>query len=79
MSAGARIIQEGGTLILACECREGVPANSPLDKLLRSAGTRRRFQRCWPRRDLSARTMAGPNPALIQRKARVLVLQLAAR
>lgn len=37
MSAGARIIQEGGTLILACECREGVPARSPLDQLLRSA------------------------------------------
>ena len=37
MSAGARIIEQGGTLILACECREGVPANSPLDKLLRSA------------------------------------------
>jgi lactate racemase len=39
MSAGARIIQERGTLILACECREGVPANSPLDQLLRSASS----------------------------------------
>jgi lactate racemase len=39
MSAGARIIQEGGTLILACECREGLPANSPLDQLLRSASS----------------------------------------
>src|SRR6185503_3607146 len=37
MSAGARVIKEGGTLILACECREGVPAKSPLDQLLRSA------------------------------------------
>lgn len=37
MSAGARIVEQGGLLILACECREGVPANSPLDKLLRSA------------------------------------------
>jgi lactate racemase len=37
MSAGARIIQERGTLILACECREGVPDGSPMDKLLRSA------------------------------------------
>jgi nickel-dependent lactate racemase len=36
-SAAARIVQECGTIILACECREGVPANSPLDKLLRSA------------------------------------------
>jgi lactate racemase len=37
MSAGARVIKPGGTLILACECREGVPGNSPLDHLLRSA------------------------------------------
>ncbi len=36
MSAGARIITESGTLILAAECREGVPAGSPLDHLLRS-------------------------------------------
>src|SRR2546425_2513121 len=39
MSAAARIIQERGTIILACECREGVPADSPLDKLLRSASS----------------------------------------
>ena len=39
MSAGARILKQGGTLILAAECREGVPANSPLDKLLRSAAS----------------------------------------
>jgi nickel-dependent lactate racemase len=39
MSAGARIIKPGGTLILAAECREGVPAGSPLDKLLRGAGS----------------------------------------
>jgi nickel-dependent lactate racemase len=37
MSAAARIVQPGGTVILACECREGVPDGSPLDKLLRSA------------------------------------------
>src|ERR1043166_5768662 len=37
MSAGARIITDGGTLILACECREGVPEKSPLDHLLREA------------------------------------------
>src|SRR5205823_13654031 len=39
MSAAARIVQERGTIILACECREGVPADSPLDKLLRSASS----------------------------------------
>jgi lactate racemase len=37
MSAGARILEKGGLLILACECREGIPAGSPLDKLLLSA------------------------------------------
>ncbi len=37
MSAGARVLKEGGTLILAAECREGVPGGSPLDELLRSA------------------------------------------
>jgi nickel-dependent lactate racemase len=37
MSAGARILKPGGTLILAAECREGVPAGSPHEKLLREA------------------------------------------
>ncbi|HIA03995.1 MAG TPA: hypothetical protein EYN66_19205 [Myxococcales bacterium] len=32
-----RILKEGGTLILAAECREGVPSGSELDKLLRHA------------------------------------------
>lgn len=39
MSAGARILRQGGLLILAAECREGVPAHSPLDQLLREAGS----------------------------------------
>jgi nickel-dependent lactate racemase len=37
MSAGARVLKPGGTLILACECRDGVPANSSFDQILRSA------------------------------------------
>jgi nickel-dependent lactate racemase len=37
MSAGARILKPGGLLLLACECREGIPVGSPLEKLLRSA------------------------------------------
>ena len=36
LSAGARIVKPGGTLIIATECREGVPAGSPCDVLLRS-------------------------------------------
>jgi nickel-dependent lactate racemase len=39
MSAGARVSKPGGTLIIACECREGVPAGSSFDELLRSAGS----------------------------------------
>lgn len=39
MSAAARIVAERGTIILAAECREGVPAGSPLDRLLREAGS----------------------------------------
>jgi nickel-dependent lactate racemase len=74
MSAGARIVQEGGTLILACECSEGIPAQSPLDKLLRSTSS--------PEEVLTLLATPGfvrPEQwqaqiqALIQRKARVLV------
>jgi len=74
MSAGARIIKPGGTLILACECREGVPSGSPLDKLLRSATS--------PEEILAMLATPGfvrPEQwqaqiqALVQRRARVLV------
>ncbi|MDB6034420.1 MAG: hypothetical protein JWM16_4758 [Verrucomicrobiales bacterium] len=74
MSAAARIVKPGGTIILACECREGVPANSPMDKLLRSAGGTEEI--------LALLASGGPArpeqwqaqiQALVQRKARVLV------
>src|SRR5437867_2856970 len=74
MSAAARIVQEHGTIVLACECREGVPAGSPLDKLLRSASS--------PEEILTLLATPGfvrPEQwqaqiqALIQRKANVLV------
>jgi nickel-dependent lactate racemase len=74
MSAGARVIKPGGTLILACECREGVPANSSLDQILRSASS--------PEEILTLLATPGfvkPEQwqaqiqALIQRKANVLV------
>jgi nickel-dependent lactate racemase len=35
MSAAARIVAPGGTIILASECREGIPSGSPFDKLLK--------------------------------------------
>lgn len=74
MSAGARIIAEGGTLILAAECREGIPNGSPLDKLLRESRS--------PEEILTMLATPGfvrPEQwqaqiqALIQRRARVLV------
>ena len=74
MSAAARVVQENGTIILACECSEGVPAASPLDKLLRSANSSAEI--------LTMLTTAGfvrPEQwqaqiqALIQRRANVLV------
>ncbi len=74
MSAGARIIKSRGTLILACECREGVPAGSPLDQLLRSASSPEEILTL-----LASPGFARPEQwqaqiqALIQRKAEVLV------
>ena len=74
MSAGARIIEDGGLLILACECREGVPAGSPLEKLYREASS--------PEEILTLLNTPGcvyPEQwqaqiqALIQRRARVLL------
>ena len=38
MRAADLIVRDGGTVIIAAECSEGVPAGSPHDKLLRSVG-----------------------------------------
>ena len=77
MSAGARVLKEGGTLILAAECREGVPGGSPLDELLRSAGSIEEILTM-----LSTPGFVRPEQwqaqiqALVQRKAEVLVHSL---
>ena len=34
MTAAGRIVKEGGLVILACECSDGVPADSPFERLL---------------------------------------------
>jgi nickel-dependent lactate racemase len=74
MSAGARVVKQGGTLILACECREGVPANGSFDRILRSAAS--------PAEVLALLATPGFSrpeqwqaqlQALIQRQARVLL------
>ena len=74
MSAGARALKPGGTLILASECREGAPANCSFDQLLRSVASPE---------ELLAR-LAEPGfskpeqwqaqiQAIIQRRARILL------
>ena len=74
MSAGARVLKPGGTLILACECREGVPANGRYDRLLRSAASPAELLAL-----LAAPGFSQPEQwqvqiqALIQRQARVLL------
>lgn len=74
MSAGARVVKPGGTLILAAECREGVPAGSPLDQLLRSAPSIEAVLAL-----LNSPGFVRPEQwqaqiqALVQRKAKVLV------
>ena len=74
MSAGARVLKEGGTLILAAECREGVPGGSPLDELLRSADSIEEILA-----KLSTPGVVRPEQwqaqiqALVQRRAEVLV------
>jgi lactate racemase len=39
MRAADLIVKDGGTVIIAAECCEGVPANTPHDKLLRSVAS----------------------------------------
>ena len=74
MSAGARIIKPGGTLILAAECREGVPENSPLDKLLRSVSSAEDLLKLLAQPGfVRAEQWQAQIQAIIQRRARVLV------
>jgi lactate racemase len=74
MSAGARIIKPGGTLILAAECREGVPAGSPLDKLLRDVSSPEDLLKLLATPGfVRAEQWQAQIQAIIQRRARVLV------
>jgi nickel-dependent lactate racemase len=74
MSAGARIIKPGGTLILAAECREGVPADSPLDKLLRSVSSSEEILALLATPGfIRPEQWQAQIQALVQRKARVLI------
>ena len=74
MSAAARIVREGGLIILACDCGDGVPDGSPFDQILRAARS--------PEEILAGVASWGQTrpeqwqaqiQALVQRKARVLL------
>ncbi len=74
MSAGARILQEQGSLILACECREGVPAGSPMDEFMRStSGPDEILARLATPGFVRPEQWQAQIQALIQRRARVQV------
>jgi nickel-dependent lactate racemase len=72
MSAAARIVKKGGSIIIAAECRAGVPDGSPFDELLTRAKdpedilaliARETFPEQWQ----------GQIQALVQRKAKVFI------
>ncbi|MHB1305766.1 MAG: nickel-dependent lactate racemase family protein [Limisphaerales bacterium] len=72
LSAGARILKPGGLLILACECREGTPAGSSFDRLLRSAtGPEELLARMASPGFQAPEQWQAQIQALIQRRARV--------
>jgi nickel-dependent lactate racemase len=74
MSAAVRIVKPGGTIIMACECSQGVPANCSYDRILRSASSPQEILAM-----LAAPGFSRPEQwqaqiqALIQTKARVLL------
>jgi len=74
MSAAARIVRPGGTIILAAECAEGIPSGSPYDELLRESDS---IEGVLAR--LATPGFSRPEQwqahlqGVIQRKARVLV------
>jgi len=74
LSAGARVVKEGGLLILACECREGIPSGSHFERLLQSASGPDELLRRLPRTGPAlADQWQAQILALIQQKAEVRV------
>jgi nickel-dependent lactate racemase len=74
MTAGARILKPGGTLILAAECCEGVPAGSPCDQLLRSAASPEEILALLAQPGFRRAEQWQPQiQALVQRQAKVLL------
>lgn len=74
MSAAARIVKKGGLIILACECSDGAPANSPYERLLSSTGGPEELLGLLATPGfVRPEQWQGQIQALIQKKARVQV------
>jgi nickel-dependent lactate racemase len=74
MSSGARVVKDGGLLILACECSDGVPNGSPYDRLLRdSSSPEELLTRIATPGFVRPEQWQSQIQSLIQRRARVLV------
>ncbi len=72
MSAAARIVKKGGAIIIAAECRAGVPDGSPFDQLLSRARDPEDILRLIAGETFPEQWQ-GQIQALIQRKAKVFV------
>jgi len=72
MSAGARIVKKGGAIIIAAECREGIPEGSAYYKLLRRAKDPEEILALIARETYPEQWQSQVQ-ALIQRKAKVFV------
>jgi nickel-dependent lactate racemase len=74
MRAAELIVRDGGTVIIAAECREGTPAGSPHDRLLRSvADGEQLLAKLQEPGFASPEQWQGQIQALIQRRAEVLL------
>jgi nickel-dependent lactate racemase len=74
LSAASRIVKDGGTIVLACECREGVPAGSPFEQLLRSApNPRALLEQLAAAPDVQPEQWQAQIQAQIQQRARTLL------
>ncbi len=74
MAAAARIVKDGGKIVLAAECTEGVPANSAHDRLLRSVSSGAELlARLAQPGSVQPEQWQGQIQALIQRRAKVYV------
>lgn len=74
MSAAAQIVREGGAIIIAAECRDGIPDGGGYARILREAGTPAAVLHRISRRSITEQDQwQAQKQALIQRRAAVYV------